>query len=212
MFGFPISVLHQNILIKGLDGCCLVSFYATSPLARVCLPWRLSDLSALRQRFAGHRLHDWLCTCLSLISRQSTEGRLTWGGAGKSDLNISQVHPPINRFSRVWLRIGIQWWNKSLIKEMSDLASYRDEKLSGAIYLRQYHPNRSSNSLISVIRSWPSFILLFSDIDECAIPELAGKCVENAECCNLPAEYVCKCRPGFEGDGQLECRGELELV
>ena len=98
------------------------------------------------------------------------------------------------------------------MKEMSDLASYRDEKLSGAIYLRQYHPNRSSNSLISVIRSGPSFILLFSDIDECAIPELAGKCVENAECCNLPAEYVCKCRPGFEGDGQLECRGELELV
>ena len=51
-------------------------------------------------------------------------------------------------------------------------------------------------------------LFIFSDIDECAIPELAGKCVENAECCNLPAEYVCKCRPGFEGDGQVECRGE----
>ena len=51
-------------------------------------------------------------------------------------------------------------------------------------------------------------MFLFSDIDECAIPELAAKCVENAECCNLPAEYVCKCRPGFEGDGQVECRGE----
>ena len=49
---------------------------------------------------------------------------------------------------------------------------------------------------------------LFPDIDECAIPELAGKCVDNAECCNLPAEYVCKCKPGFEGDGQVECRGE----
>ena len=49
---------------------------------------------------------------------------------------------------------------------------------------------------------------LFPDIDECAIPELAGKCVENAECCNLPAEYVCKCKPGFEGDGQVECRGK----
>ena len=32
--------------------------------------------------------------------------------------------------------------------------------------------------------------------------------MENAECCNLPAEYVCKCKPGFEGDGQVECRGE----
>ena len=50
---------------------------------------------------------------------------------------------------------------------------------------------------------------LFPDIDECAIPELAGKCVDNAECCNLPAEYVCKCKPGFEGDGQVECRGKL---
>ena len=52
-------------------------------------------------------------------------------------------------------------------------------------------------------------IFLFSDIDECAIPELAAKCVENAECCNLPAEYVCKCKPGFEGDGQVECQGEI---
>ena len=31
-----------------------------------------------------------------------------------------------------------------------------------------------------------------------------------AECCNLPAEYVCKCKQGFEGDGQVECRGEIE--
>ena len=52
---------------------------------------------------------------------------------------------------------------------------------------------------------------LFSDIDECAIPELAGKCVDNAECCNLPAEYVCKCKPGFEGDGQVECRGKRKF-
>ena len=53
-----------------------------------------------------------------------------------------------------------------------------------------------------------NLICYFSDIDECTIPELAAKCVENAECCNLPAEYVCKCKPGFEGDGQVECRGE----
>ena len=52
-------------------------------------------------------------------------------------------------------------------------------------------------------------IFFVADIDECQIPELSRKCVENAECCNLPAEYVCKCKPGFEGDGQVECRGEL---
>ena len=52
-------------------------------------------------------------------------------------------------------------------------------------------------------------IFSVADIDECQIPELSRKCVENAECCNLPAEYVCKCKPGFEGDGQVECRGEL---
>ena len=54
-----------------------------------------------------------------------------------------------------------------------------------------------------------SLTILLLDIDECSIPELAGKCVENAECCNLPAEYVCKCKQGFEGDGQVECRGKL---
>ena len=47
---------------------------------------------------------------------------------------------------------------------------------------------------------------MLKDIDECAIPELASKCVRNAECCNLPAHYVCKCGKGFEGDGNVECR------
>ena len=46
-----------------------------------------------------------------------------------------------------------------------------------------------------------------ADIDECKVPELAAKCVENAECCNLPAHYVCKCKAGFEGDGESECTG-----
>ena len=50
--------------------------------------------------------------------------------------------------------------------------------------------------------------IFFLDIDECQIPQLAAKCVDNAECCNLPAEYICKCKPGFEGDGQVECLGE----
>ena len=47
-----------------------------------------------------------------------------------------------------------------------------------------------------------------ADIDECLDPELAARCVPNAECCNLPAHYVCKCKEGFEGKGDEECRGE----
>ena len=50
--------------------------------------------------------------------------------------------------------------------------------------------------------------IIFTDIDECKVPELAAKCVENAECCNLPAYYACKCNPGFEGDGEIECLGK----
>jgi hypothetical protein len=46
------------------------------------------------------------------------------------------------------------------------------------------------------------------DIDECKNPELAAKCVENAECCNLPAHYSCKCKPGFQGDGEKQCLGK----
>ena len=55
-----------------------------------------------------------------------------------------------------------------------------------------------------------AFVLFFSikDIDECKNPELAAKCVENAECCNLPAHYSCKCKPGFQGDGEKQCLGK----
>lgn len=49
---------------------------------------------------------------------------------------------------------------------------------------------------------------LFVDIDECEDPAIAARCVENAECCNLPAHFVCKCKPGFEGDGEELCLGE----
>ncbi|KAJ8890121.1 hypothetical protein PR048_009628 [Dryococelus australis] len=44
-----------------------------------------------------------------------------------------------------------------------------------------------------------------TDIDECQDPAVAARCVENAECCNLPAHFVCKCKPGFEGDGEVLC-------
>ena len=43
------------------------------------------------------------------------------------------------------------------------------------------------------------------DIDECQDPSIAARCVENAECCNLPAHFACKCKAGFEGDGETQC-------
>lgn len=52
-----------------------------------------------------------------------------------------------------------------------------------------------------------SNIFCSTDINECEDPAVASRCVENAECCNLPAHYICKCNRGFEGDGEEECRG-----
>lgn len=48
----------------------------------------------------------------------------------------------------------------------------------------------------------------FSDINECNDPAIAARCVENAECCNLPAHFLCKCLPGFVGDGEVQCLGK----
>ena len=44
------------------------------------------------------------------------------------------------------------------------------------------------------------------DINECEDPTLSSFCVENAECCNLPGYFVCKCRDGYEGNGTQSCR------
>lgn len=49
--------------------------------------------------------------------------------------------------------------------------------------------------------------ILFVDINECEDPAVSSRCVANAECCNLPAHFICKCNRGFEGDGEEECRG-----
>lgn len=43
------------------------------------------------------------------------------------------------------------------------------------------------------------------DINECEDPVLASRCVANAECCNLPANFLCKCKPGYRGDGEVHC-------
>lgn len=36
---------------------------------------------------------------------------------------------------------------------------------------------------------------------------MAARCVENAECCNLPAHFLCKCKAGYQGDGEVQCLG-----
>ncbi|KAF7264157.1 hypothetical protein GWI33_000523 [Rhynchophorus ferrugineus] len=55
-------------------------------------------------------------------------------------------------------------------------------------------------------------IVFFSDINECDDPAIAARCVENAECCNLPAHFLCKCKPGFQGDGEAQCTGLVFFV
>ncbi len=65
-----------------------------------------------------------------------------------------------------------------------------------------------------LMRNYDCLMLKFlhvSDINECADPSIAARCVPNAECCNLPAHFLCKCKPGFEGDGEIECRGKSWL-
>lgn len=52
-------------------------------------------------------------------------------------------------------------------------------------------------------------ISCFADINECDDPAVAARCVANAECCNLPAHFLCRCLPGFEGDGEVACRGQF---
>lgn len=43
------------------------------------------------------------------------------------------------------------------------------------------------------------------DINECEEPTLAALCADNAECCNLPGHFVCKCKPGFTGNATDTC-------
>lgn len=42
-------------------------------------------------------------------------------------------------------------------------------------------------------------------MNECEDPALSAYCAENAECCNLPGHFVCKCRPGFTGNATQQC-------
>jgi hypothetical protein len=46
------------------------------------------------------------------------------------------------------------------------------------------------------------------DVDYCA---QGHECDENAECYNLKTTYMCKCKPGFQGDGS-HCTGEFDTL
>jgi hypothetical protein len=41
---------------------------------------------------------------------------------------------------------------------------------------------------------------------------LAALCAENAECCNLPGHFVCKCKPGFTGNATVSCTGIIDSI
>lgn len=51
-----------------------------------------------------------------------------------------------------------------------------------------------------------------ADINECDNPAFAARCVENAECCNLPSNFLCKCKPGYFGDGEVRCEDVNECL
>lgn len=51
-----------------------------------------------------------------------------------------------------------------------------------------------------------------ADINECDNPAFASRCVENAECCNLPSNFLCKCKSGYIGDGEVHCEDVNECA
>jgi len=51
-----------------------------------------------------------------------------------------------------------------------------------------------------------------TDINECDDPAIARRCVENAECCNLPSNFLCKCKSGYIGDGEVHCEDVNECT
>jgi hypothetical protein len=86
-------------------------------------------------------------------------------------------------------------YSRGPVKNRVDLHMMMDQNFAFVLYISGFL-NEYLFSISSI------------DIDECKNPELAAKCVENAECCNLPAHYSCKCKPGFQGDGEKQCLGK----
>lgn len=62
------------------------------------------------------------------------------------------------------------------------------------------------------IRVLVIYKIISADINECDDPVLAGRCVENAECCNLPSNFLCKCKAGYIGDGEVHCEDVNECA
>ena len=56
-----------------------------------------------------------------------------------------------------------------------------------------------------VFEHFNQYYFNISDINECKNPALAARCVKNSECCNLPSNFLCKCKAGFTGDGEVHC-------
>ncbi|KYN12619.1 Nidogen-2 [Trachymyrmex cornetzi] len=50
------------------------------------------------------------------------------------------------------------------------------------------------------------------DINECDDPAIARRCVENAECCNLPSNFLCQCKSGYIGNGEVHCEDVNECT
>jgi hypothetical protein len=63
----------------------------------------------------------------------------------------------------------------------------------------------SSPFTISCVTLNSYFTFCPSDVNECDDPSLASYCAENAECCNLPGHFVCKCKSGFTGNATQQC-------
>lgn len=55
---------------------------------------------------------------------------------------------------------------------------------------------------LDLLIDWMSNFV-FSDKDECATGEAV--CHDKADCINLPGLYICACRNGFSGDGEVAC-------
>lgn len=77
--------------------------------------------------------------------------------------------------------------------------------IKATVFIVKVSEQRNMNTPSTVVAN---LVCCSADIDECQDPNIAQRCVENAECCNLPAHFVCKCKPGFEGDGEERCAGK----
>ena len=51
-----------------------------------------------------------------------------------------------------------------------------------------------------MVRSMICILMYLPDLDECAIG--LNTCDVNAACFNVPGSFMCRCNPGFRGDGR----------